>query len=188
MNPWMVPQGVSNWSVHLEAFVKYRLGHFSAHSRGVLISPVIVAKQHRLSTGRSWCHIPGLYKLHTLHLHLQKVEILHWQKKSPSDTSNVTAVILICMYIVTREIKGDYSAANTLSNEKLPKLASSWFRKRQTICIETIHNQITKSWCRTHVFQRGIFIPSLKRLLLILSHKEYKRCTGWLISDTEDTQ
>lgn len=58
---------------------KYRLGHFSAHTRGVLISTVIVAKQHLLSTGRTRCLITGLYKKKERRYLVNK-ETLNWQQ------------------------------------------------------------------------------------------------------------
>lgn len=69
-----VSWGIRYRSIHQRAFVKYYSGHFSAHYRGVLISPVTVTKQHHLSTGKTGCLILALNKWRCIDTLVQTVE------------------------------------------------------------------------------------------------------------------
>ncbi len=100
MHEWY--PGVFQTKASTKAFVKYHSGHFSAHNRAVLISSIIVAKQHLLSTGKTRCF--KSVQITDLSPTFKKVEDLTLAEVSWHFT-NVTALRIIWMCLVKWDMK-----------------------------------------------------------------------------------
>lgn len=133
-----------------------------AHTRGVLIYSVIVAKQHLLSTGKSRCLIPGQY---TGNKFKKGGEILHSHKET------IMSDVPLCL--------NDQSVCTHASNGTALRLICMWLQLSKHFKIWKDHKHRNKAFKKkksiTQIvyvcYSKGICISSLQAFLFFVTSK-----------------